>query len=72
MVGVALKDWANEVKLRHYDGTSWGDVQTVTEEPGDVFLAKVARDGVGWIWVVWSDQVEGNRDLYARNYSDGE
>ena len=35
VVWVAFRDWANEVKLRHYDGTAWGDVQTVTEEPGD-------------------------------------
>ncbi len=72
VVWVAFKDWANEVKLRHYDGAAWGEVQTITEKPGDVFLAKVARDGAGRIWVVWSDQVEGNRDLYARNYGEGE
>ena len=71
VVWVAYRDWANEVHLRHYDGSSWGPIQTVTERPGDVFLAKVARAGDGRIWVVWSDQVDGNRDLYARSLADG-
>ena len=69
---VAFRDWANEVKLRHYDGQSWGEVQTVTDRPGDIFLAKLARDGTGRVWVVWSDQVDGNRDLYARSQSGSE
>ncbi len=68
---VAFRDFANEVLLRRYDGTSWGEVETVTEKPGDVFLAKAAVDGAGNAWVVWSDQVDGNRDLYARSLSGG-
>ena len=71
VVWVAFRDWANDVQLRHYDGRSWGEIQTVTERPGDVFLAKVARGGDGWIRVVWSDQVNGNRDLYARSLEGG-
>ena len=68
---VAFRDFANEVLVRRYDGESWGDVQTVTEKPGDVFLAKIGVDGDGRVWVVWSDQVAGNRDLYARALSEG-
>ena len=63
----AYRGGANEVLLRHYDGRSWGEIETVTEKPGDVFLAKAARGGDGRIRVVWSDQVDGNRDLYARS-----
>ncbi len=65
VVWTAYRGRANEVLLRHYDGRSWGGIETVTEKPGDIFLAKVARAGDGRIWVVWSDQVDGNRDLYA-------
>ena len=75
---VAYRGGANEVLLRHYDGNAWGEIQTVTDKPGDVFLAKVARvndagggasdDGGGRVWVVWSDQIDGNRDLYARAF----
>ena len=64
---VGYRDSANEVLLRRYDGDRWEAAQVVTERPGDVFLAKVARDGLGRVWVVWSDQVGGNRDLYARS-----
>ncbi len=72
VVWVAYRDFANEVLLRHYDGQRWSKPQTVTESPGDVFLAKVVRAGDGRILVVWSDQVDGNRDLYARSLADGE
>ncbi len=71
VVWVAFRDRANDVQLRHYDGRSWGEIQTVTERPGDVFLAKVARGGDGRTWVIWSDQVDGNRDLYARSLAGG-
>ncbi len=63
---VAYKDDANEVFVRRFDGTSWGAVQTVTEKPGDVFLAKMGRDAHRRPWVVWSNQVGGNFDLYGR------
>ena len=66
---VGYRDSANRVFLRHYDGNRWEEAQPVTEGPGDVFLAKVARDGSGRVWVVWSDQIDGNRDLYARSLS---
>ena len=70
---VAYRGGANEVLLRHYDGNAWGEIQTVTDKPGDVFLAKVARvsddnAGGGRVWVVWSDRIDGNRDLYARAF----
>ena len=67
IVWVAYRDSANEVRIRRYDGSRWDAAQTVTERPGDVFLAKAAIDGLGRVWVVWSDQVDGNRDLYARS-----
>ncbi|MDE0127797.1 MAG: hypothetical protein OXN97_24785 [Bryobacterales bacterium] len=66
---VGYSDSANQVFLRHYDGNRWEERQAVTEGPGDVFVAKVARDGSGRVWVVWSDQIDGNRDLYARSLS---
>ena len=69
---VAYRDWANQVFLRHYDGSAWGEIQTVTEKPGDIFLAKVTLDSSGGVWVAWTNQVDGNRDLYARRLSEGQ
>ncbi len=38
---------------------------------GDVHRTAVAEDSEGKIWVVWSEQVDGNWDLYGRSF-DGE
>lgn len=43
----------------------------VSPANGDVYRTAVAEDDEGKIWVVWSEQVGGNWDLYARAF-DGE
>ena len=43
----------------------------VSAANGDVYRTAVAEDGEGKIWVIWSEQVGGNWDLYARAF-DGE
>ncbi len=63
---LGYRDNANEVLARRFDGQGWGEVQTLTEQPGDHFLVKMGRDGDGRPWVVYSAQVDGNWDLYAR------
>ncbi len=35
---------------------------------GDVYRTALAEDAEGKIWVVWSEQVDGNWDLYARAF----
>ncbi|MEZ5395445.1 MAG: sialidase family protein, partial [Bryobacterales bacterium] len=66
---VAFKDGANFVMARRFDGSSWGPVQQVTEQPGDVFLVKLGRDIKGRPWAIWSNQIDGNFDLYARPFN---
>ena len=63
---LGYRDNANEILARRFDGQGWGDVQTLSEQPGDHYLVKMGRDGDGRPWVVYSAQVEGNWDLYAR------
>ena len=43
----------------------------VSPAGGDVYRTAVAEDAEGKIWVIWSEQVSGNWDLYARSF-DGE
>ena len=43
----------------------------VSPAGGDVYGTAVAEDAEGKIWVIWSEQVSGNWDLYARSF-DGE
>ncbi|MBI3697714.1 MAG: hypothetical protein HY238_23140, partial [Acidobacteria bacterium] len=40
-------------------------------EKGDVYRTAVATTGNGETWVVWSQQVAGNWDLYGRAYREG-
>jgi hypothetical protein len=64
---VAYANKQNHVFARRFDGRAWGPAQKVTEQPGDIFLAKIAR-GPDGVWFIWSDQVKGNWDLYARRF----
>ena len=69
---VAYRDKANEILARRFDGKQWGEIQKVSQQPADVYLAKMGRDGKGRPWVVSSEQVTGNWDLYGRSFEDGE
>ena len=40
----------------------------VSAASGDVYRTAVAEDSEGKVWVIWSEQVEGNWDLYARDF----
>ena len=57
---------------RRFDGSTWQAAVTVNEEPGDRLMPKIARDGNGRPWVVWSEQVDGNFDLYGRHLEDAD
>ena len=48
-----------------------GGPHAVSRAGGDVYRTAVAEDAEGKIWVVWSEQVDGNWDLRARAF-DGE
>lgn len=69
---VAYRNNANEILARRFDGSNWEAVQTVSERPGDVYLAKMGRDRNGRVWVIWSERVGSNWDLYARSLALGE
>ncbi len=40
----------------------------VSPKGGDVYRTAIAEDSEGKIWVVWSERVEDNWDLYARSF----
>ncbi len=52
-------------------GVETNRAHAVSPDGGDVYRTAIAEDAEGKIWVVWSEQVEGNWDLYARAF-DGE
>ncbi|MBI3682449.1 MAG: hypothetical protein HY235_18880, partial [Acidobacteria bacterium] len=62
---VAYKDRADQVLLRSYENGKWGDVATITEKPGDIFMAAVGVSG-GKPIVVWSERGVTGFQLKAR------
>jgi len=63
---VSFKDNRNEVHARRYDGRVWEPSIKLSEDHSDIHLVKTARDKSSHPWFVWSAQVNGNWDLYAR------
>lgn len=43
-------------------------VWAVSPEDGDVYRPAVGEDAEGKVWIVWSEQVDGNWDLYGRAF----
>ncbi len=58
----------DQVRLLKFDGKAWSKPLDVTEPQLDVWRPAVALDGGGAVWVIWSQNVKGNWDLYARGY----
>jgi hypothetical protein len=56
------------VLLRRGDGRTWSAAMPVSEENIDAWRPTVAVDQKGTVYVVWSQQVSGNWDLYSRCY----
>jgi hypothetical protein len=58
----------DDVVIRHYSDGKWGSLQWVPGTSGDNFLPQVAVDSSNRVWVVWSEQVNNNWDIYARRF----
>ena len=61
----------DDVAIRHYEGGMWGTLQWVPGTSGDSWHPQAAVDAANRVWVVWSQQVNGNWDLYARRFDPG-
>ncbi len=56
---------AEEIRLSRYDG-AWRTFTLVPGSSVDVWRPQLALDQEKRLWVAWSQQVDGNFDLYAR------
>jgi len=63
----AYKNKSDQVLLRGYDGGAWGQVQTVTEQPGDLFGTAVVAFG-GKVMAIWSEHESESWNLKARTW----
>ncbi len=73
---VAYNAGANSVMVRQGKAGAWTEPLRISDSRSDVYQTRIGRDGdpnskipgdLG-LWVVWSNQVGGNFDLYARRY----
>ncbi len=58
----------DDVAIRHYKDGRWQNLLWVPGTSGDSWLPQVAVDASNRVWVVWSQQLNGNWDLYARRF----
>lgn len=58
----------DDVAIRRWQGGQWGTLQWVPGTSGDSWLPQIGVDSASRPWVVWSEQRDGNWDLYARSF----
>lgn len=68
---LAAEGGGDQVWLRSREGGVWAEPVAITEPGRDVFRSAVAEDGSGLVWVIWSEQVDGDFDIFARPVRDG-
>ena len=70
MAWSSFDGYRDEVRLARYDTENqrWATWTQVPGVSGDVWRPRLAFDGEGRIWILWSQQVDGNFDLYGRWY----
>jgi hypothetical protein len=57
------------IRLVRFDGKVWQPALDVTETGLDVWRPTVAVDGTGVVHIAWSQQVEGDWDIFTRRYT---
>jgi hypothetical protein len=61
----------DQVFVMRLSGGDWSAPMPVTKAGEDIYKTAIAVDGGGRPWVFWSEQKEGNFDLYASTSKDG-
>src|SRR5262249_29753173 len=59
------------VLLTHFDGKEWSPALEVSEPGVSAWRPTVAVDGKGNVWVAWSQQVDGDWEIFHRRYTPG-
>jgi hypothetical protein len=56
----------DDVAIRRFQGGKWSNLHWVPNTSGDSFMPLVGVDPKNRVWVVWSQQLDANWDLYTR------
>jgi hypothetical protein len=67
--GLVPKGHGDCIRLVRFDGKVWHPAPDVTEGGLDVWRPAVAVDGKGVVHVAWSQQVEGDWEIFCRRYT---
>ncbi len=62
----------DRVHLRRRAGSDWQPTMVASPAPGDYLETALAVQPDGRVWVAWAAQIDGNFDLYARSWREGE
>src|SRR4051812_8535277 len=54
----------DDLAIRRWQNGQWSNLHWVPNTSGDSWLPQVGVDASNRVWVVWSQQVKGNWDLY--------
>jgi len=65
---LVTQNHGDQIQLASYDGRDFSAPIAVTPPQLDVWRPAVACDGRGGVWVIWSQNRDGNWDLMARRY----
>ena len=68
---IGYRTGTERIRARRWNGDSWEYVAGPDQGRGDHYWVKLGRDRLGRVWAVWSEQIDGNWDLYGC-YLDGE
>jgi hypothetical protein len=56
----------DQIWARKYTGGTWGEPIAITKAGLDLYRSAVAVDGDGRAWVFWSENHDGNFDIFGR------
>ncbi len=62
------KNNGDQIFLRSFDGRTWAAPMPVTGTGCDVWRPTIAVDGKGIVWIVWTQKIGDNWELFCRRY----
>jgi hypothetical protein len=58
----------DQIRLMRFDGKTWQPSLDVTEPGLDIWRPALAVDGKGTVYIAWSQQVDGDWEIFYRRY----
>jgi len=58
----------DDIAIRQYKDGQWGNLQWVPATSGDSWLPQIGVDANNRVWVVWSQMLDNNWDIFARSF----